>query len=82
VQAKVQFPVQRRERSAGLRGQERQGFDELLVAVGDRRADLHGAVAVDEVDAVVTADLDVLHVRVVHQWLQPAESEQRVEDRC
>ena len=81
VQAQVQLPVQRRERPAGLRGQERQGLDEFLVAVSDRRADLHLAVAVDQVHAVVAADLDVLHVGVVHQRLQTAEPEQRVEDR-
>jgi hypothetical protein len=89
VQRQVQDGVGRCERplstaggAAGAGGQERQRLDQLLVAVGDRRAGPDPAVAVDQVHPVAAGDLDVLHIRVVHERLQPAQPEQRVEDGC
>ena len=65
---------------AALSREECQELDELLVRVRDRRPDLAAPVGVQHQDLVVPRDLDVLDVRQIDQWLQPAEPEQAVED--
>ena len=63
------------------RGQETQEVDELFVGLGHRRAWLERPVRVLQQDLVAAGDLDVLDCLVVDQRLQPAQSEQGVEDR-
>ena len=72
------FAVEKvRSRPADPRCEELQELDELVVGVRDRRTGLLAAVGVGHPDPVVAVDLDVLHVRVVDQRLQPAQPEQR-----
>jgi hypothetical protein len=64
------------------RGEEDQKVDQLLIAVGHRRAVDQRAVDQLEDDVVVAGDDDVLHPVVIDQRLEPAEPEQRVEHRA
>ena len=83
TEVEVQHGVGAREgplAAAALGGEEREELDELLVGVGDRRPDLAATVGVQQQHAVVAGDLYVLDVRQVHERLQPAQTEQAVED--
>ena len=61
--------------------QEADGLHQLGVAVGYRRHLLAPTVAVLDDHRVPAVDLDVLHVRHLQEWLQPAVAEHRVLDR-
>ena len=62
-------------------GEEHQEVDQLLVGVRHRGPVDQRAVGQFEQDLVVAGDDDVLHPVVIHKRLEPAEPEQRVEDR-
>ena len=62
-------------------GQEDEEVDQLLVGVGHVRPLDQRPVGELEQDVVVPGDDDVLHPVVVDERLEPAETEQRVEDR-
>ena len=62
--------------------EEGDELDQLLVGVGHGRADLPTPVSEHQQHPVVPGDLDVLDVGQVHEWLQPAQTEEAVEDGC
>ena len=63
------------------RGKEDEEVDQFLVGVGNCRPVDERAVDQLEEDVVVADDDDVLDPVVIHQWLEPTEPEQGVEDR-
>ena len=65
----------------GAGGQEADELQQLLVGIRHRRTADQGAVHQLQPHPVVSQDDDVLHPVVIHQRLQPAQPEQRVEHR-
>src|SRR4249920_377999 len=60
--------------------QETDGLHQLGIAVGYRRHLLAPTIAILDDDRVPAVDLDVLHIRHLQKWLQPAIAEHRVLD--
>ncbi len=82
VQPHVEARLRLGERASihlAARSKEDEEVDQLLIGVGHRRSGNERPVDQLELHVVVADDDDVLDPVVIHQWLEAAEAEERVE---